>query len=81
MTVRLHNGVLTHVNGPGPAAPPARLDLTLDESDLRAVLLGTESLERLAEQGRATLDGDPAVLVELLGYLSAPDPGFAIVTP
>ncbi|WP_030265031.1 alkyl/aryl-sulfatase [Streptomyces sp. NRRL B-24484] len=81
VTVRLHNGVLTHVNGPGPAAPPARLDLTLDESDLRAVLLGTESLARLAEQGRATLDGDPAVLDELLGYLSSPDPGFAIVTP
>ncbi|WP_263101618.1 alkyl sulfatase C-terminal domain-containing protein [Kitasatospora sp. DSM 101779] len=81
VTVRLHNGVLTHVRGPDPAAPPARLDLTPDESDLRAVLLGTQSLERLAERGRATLDGDPTVFTELLGRLSAPDPGFANVTP
>lgn len=53
VTLRLRNGVLTHVTGTGPAAADPDVEVALDEADLRAVLLG---------------------------YLSDPDPEFAIVT-
>ncbi len=31
--------------------------------------------------GRIGVEGDAAKLTELIGYLDAPDPDFAIVTP
>ncbi|WP_309139069.1 alkyl sulfatase C-terminal domain-containing protein [Nocardia cyriacigeorgica] len=31
--------------------------------------------------GRVKVDGDVGKLVELVGYLDAPDPDFAILTP
>ncbi|MFK0193651.1 alkyl/aryl-sulfatase [Kitasatospora sp. NPDC090308] len=81
ITLRLHNGVLTHTTGEGPAVAAPDLTVTLDEADLRAVLLGTAHLEELAADDRARVTGDPHTVTELLGHLTAPDPGFAIVTP
>ncbi|MFG3531311.1 alkyl/aryl-sulfatase [Streptomyces sp. NPDC047917] len=81
VTVRLRNGVLTHVTGIGPAACEPDVEVTLDEDALRAVLLGEASVPGLVEQGRAKADGDPTKVDELLGHLGEPDPGFAIVTP
>ncbi|WP_242436655.1 alkyl sulfatase C-terminal domain-containing protein [Streptomyces sp. NBC_00304] len=79
VTLRLHNGVLTHVSGTGPAAHAPDVEVALDEAALRAVLLGSLPPSELA--GRATITGDAAKITELLGHLSAPDPDFAIVTP
>jgi alkyl sulfatase BDS1-like metallo-beta-lactamase superfamily hydrolase len=82
ITTRLHNGVLTHVTGTNPASTgEANVEISLEEDDLRSVLLGVTTPMELARQGRAKLDGDTAKLTELLGCLDQPDPDFAIVTP
>ncbi|MEU6977000.1 alkyl sulfatase dimerization domain-containing protein [Streptomyces sp. NPDC046371] len=81
VTMRLHNGVLIHVTGEGPAVAAPGVTITLDEADLRAVLFGAADLEQLAADGRAEITGDPRILRELMGHLTAPDPDFAIVTP
>ncbi|MGW8778027.1 alkyl/aryl-sulfatase [Streptomyces sp. NPDC055796] len=80
-TLRLKNGVLTHVRGLGPAAGEPDVEITLDEPALRALLLGRTALANLVARGRAEVSGDPARLAELTGHLTEPDPDFAIVTP
>ncbi|MGW3137472.1 alkyl/aryl-sulfatase [Streptomyces sp. NPDC001139] len=81
VTVRLRNGVLTHVTGAGPAAVPPHVEITLPEADLRALLLGALSPADLAARDSVEITGDAGRLNELLGYLDTPDPDFAIVTP
>ncbi|MER6778899.1 MULTISPECIES: alkyl sulfatase dimerization domain-containing protein [unclassified Streptomyces] len=80
-TLRLRNGVLTHVRGAGPAAGEPDVEITLDEPALRALLLGRTALADLVDRGRAEVSGDPARLAELTAHLTGPDPDFAIVTP
>ncbi|MFE6273295.1 alkyl/aryl-sulfatase [Streptomyces goshikiensis] len=80
-TLRLRNGVLTHVRGLGPAVGEPDVEITLDEASLRGVLLGQAVLPDLVAAGRAQVSGDPARLAELIGHLTDPDPDFAIVTP
>ncbi|CAL9507938.1 alkyl/aryl-sulfatase [Streptomyces sp. enrichment culture] len=81
VTQRLRNGVLTHVRGTSPDAAAPDTEITLTESDLRAVLLGTLTPEELAARDSVTVTGDIGRLTDLLGHLAAPDPDFAIVTP
>ncbi|NBE55898.1 alkyl/aryl-sulfatase [Streptomyces boluensis] len=81
VTLRLRNGVLTHVTGSGPAAAEPELQLTLTEAELRSVLLGTDSPAELAARPGVKVVGDLGRLAELLGFLSEPDPDFAMVTP
>ncbi|WP_327721048.1 MBL fold metallo-hydrolase [Streptomyces sp. NBC_00490] len=81
VTLRLCNGVLTHVTGTGPAAADPDVEISLTEADLRAVLLGTVSPADLAARSGVKVSGDAGRLTELLGHLSDPDPDFAIVTP
>ncbi|MET7532390.1 alkyl/aryl-sulfatase [Streptomyces goshikiensis] len=80
-TLRLRNGVLTHVRGLGPAVGEPDVEITLDEPSLRGILLGQAVLPDLVAAGRAQVSGDPARLAELIGHLTDPDPDFAIVTP
>ncbi len=79
VTLRLRNGVLTHIAGTGPAVSSPDVEVALDEAALRGVLLGSLPPSELA--GRATITGDAAKITELLGHLSSPDPDFTIVTP
>ncbi|MEU9203473.1 alkyl sulfatase dimerization domain-containing protein [Streptomyces sp. NPDC048332] len=79
VTLRLRNGVLTHIAGTGPAVSSPDVEVALDEAALRAVLLGSLPPSELPE--RATITGDAAKITELLGHLSPPDPDFTIVTP
>ncbi|MGW2593661.1 alkyl/aryl-sulfatase [Streptomyces sp. NPDC001515] len=79
IVLRLRNGVLTHTAAGGPAAVEPDVEVTLDEEDLRSVLLGQLAPADLA--ARAEVTGDPARIAELLGHLCAPDPDFALVTP
>ncbi|MEU3253646.1 alkyl sulfatase dimerization domain-containing protein [Streptomyces sp. NPDC006997] len=81
ITMRLRNGVLTHVRGSGPAAADPDVEISLPERELRAVLLGGVEPSGLAAREDVEVKGDIGVLTELLGYLGAPDPDFAIVTP
>ncbi|MFD4355929.1 alkyl/aryl-sulfatase [Nocardia sp. NPDC058518] len=76
----LRNGVLVHFDVEGDLAP-ADAAFTLTEADLHAALLGGADLSQMIGDGRVAVEGDPAALAELVGYLDAPDPDFAIVTP
>lgn len=76
----LRNGLLVHFDVEGDL-PPAQTTFALTEADLRAALLGGQDLPKMISDGRVTIDGDAAELAELVGYLDAPDPDFAIVTP
>ncbi|MFD8757199.1 alkyl/aryl-sulfatase [Kitasatospora sp. NPDC059577] len=79
--LRLRNGVLVHTTGATPEAAEPDAEISLSESDLRAVLLGAADLADLVARGRARIAGDAGRFTELLGYLTDPDPGFAVVTP
>ncbi|MFE0632130.1 alkyl/aryl-sulfatase [Streptomyces sp. NPDC058864] len=81
ITWRLRNGVLTHVTGEGPAAAEPDLEITLEEADLRAVLLGAIPATDLADRAGIQVSGDAGKLAELFAHLTEPDPDFAIVTP
>ncbi|QCQ91199.1 alkyl/aryl-sulfatase [Rhodococcus sp. SGAir0479] len=76
----LRNGLLVHYDLDGTAGGSDAV-LTLSRADLVAVVVGGADLARLIAEGRVTADGDIARLAELVGYLDAPDPDFAIVTP
>ncbi|MFD4542676.1 alkyl/aryl-sulfatase [Streptomyces bauhiniae] len=81
VSLRLRNGVLIHTTGTTPGERAPDTEITLTETDLRALLLGATPLTDLAAEGRAEITGDPNKLAELFSYLSAPDPDFTIVTP
>lgn len=81
VTLRLHNGVLTHVTGTGPAAAEPDVEVALSEADLRALLTGGTDPADLAARDGVRITGDASRLPALLGHLAAADPDFAIVTP
>ena len=81
VTMRLRNGVLTHVTGTGPAAAGPDVEITLTEADLRALLLGTVAPAGLAARDTVGITGDTGRIAELVGRLGTPDPDFVIVTP
>jgi alkyl sulfatase BDS1-like metallo-beta-lactamase superfamily hydrolase len=76
--LRLENGVLHH--RPDEASE-ADATLVVERRALDELLGGDADLAALAESGRLRVEGDGAVLGELLGLLEEPDPGFPIVTP
>ncbi|MBC7300819.1 MAG: MBL fold metallo-hydrolase [Nocardia sp.] len=76
----LRNGLLVHFDVENEL-PAAATTFALSAADLRAALLGGQDLPTMIGDGRVTVDGDPTGLAELVGYLDAPDPDFAIVTP
>lgn len=81
LTLRLRNGVLTHVRGTGPAAAVPDVEILVTELEMRAVLLGSMSPADLMARPGVEVTGDAGKLTELLGHLGDPDPDFAIVTP
>ncbi|BCK55882.1 alkyl/aryl-sulfatase [Nocardia wallacei] len=76
----LRNGVLVHFDIEGDVAAPDAT-FTLTDADLHAALLGGQDLRQMIAEGTVAAEGDATVLAELVGYLDAPDPDFAIVTP
>jgi alkyl sulfatase BDS1-like metallo-beta-lactamase superfamily hydrolase len=81
VSLRLRNGVLTHVTGTGPLATDPDVEIALAERDLREVLVGAAEPAGLADREGVEVTGDIGRLTALLGHLVAPDPDFAIVTP
>ncbi|MFR9798151.1 alkyl/aryl-sulfatase [Streptomyces sp. MS06] len=81
VTMRLCNGVLTHVTGDHAAAPEPDVEVRLAEAELRGVLLGVTAPADLASRPGVEISGDAGRLTELFGHLGEPDPDFAVVTP
>ncbi|WP_084513000.1 alkyl/aryl-sulfatase [Nocardia mikamii] len=77
---RLRNGVLVHYDVSADMPAPD-VTFTLSDADLHAALLGAADMQQLIAGGAVTVDGEVSKLIELVGYLDAPDPDFAIVTP
>ncbi|WP_227983344.1 alkyl/aryl-sulfatase [Nocardia spumae] len=78
--VHLRNGVLVHFDLDGDGGGAAAT-FTLTGDDLHLALLGGKDIQQMIADGAITVEGDPAALAELVGYLDEPDPDFAIVTP
>ncbi|WP_305091462.1 alkyl/aryl-sulfatase [Prescottella sp. R16] len=81
---RLRNGLLVHFDRGGDIAgglPDPDAAFTLSDVDLHRLLLGGADMDTLLADGAVTGTGDVARLTELVSYLDAPDPDFAIVTP
>lgn len=77
---QLRNGVLVHFDA-STDMPTPDATFTLSDADLHAALLGAKDMRQLIADGAVTVEGDVSKLIELVGYLDAPDPDFAIVTP
>ncbi|MDJ0396624.1 alkyl sulfatase dimerization domain-containing protein [Rhodococcus sp. G-MC3] len=76
----LRNGLLVHWNV-ASVSEEAGATFHLTHPDLIGLLFGGADLGEMMSDGRVQVDGDISLLVELTGYLDAPDPDFAIVTP
>ncbi len=75
--VELSNGTLTSLSG--FLADGADLTLTINRSDLESAMTGQVPLVRHVAEGRASVEGDPAILMELGGLLVHFDVGFEIM--
>ena len=71
------NATLTSI--PGFQAPDPELAVTINRSDLEAVMMRKETLASQAAAGRAKLDGDAKVLDQLMSCLVHFDPAFEII--
>lgn len=77
---QLRNGLLVHFDVTGDVPAPDAT-FTLASKALHDALVGGGDVTAMISDGTVTVDGKAAALVELVGYLDAPDPDFAIVTP
>ena len=75
--VELSNGTLTNLSG--FLADDADLTLTINRSDLESAMTGQVPLVRQVAEGRATVEGDPAILAALGGLLVHFEVGFEIM--
>jgi alkyl sulfatase BDS1-like metallo-beta-lactamase superfamily hydrolase len=77
--MELRNGVLTH--RPVAELPEGVTTLTLDRRTLVGVITQQIDMLEALGDGRVVIDGDPTVLLTLVGYTDRVDPDFRIVTP
>lgn len=75
--VELSNATLTNIEG--HTADDADLTLTVNRADLETVMAGDATFEALLADGRATAEGDLAVLGQLAGLMVEFDPRFEIM--
>jgi alkyl sulfatase BDS1-like metallo-beta-lactamase superfamily hydrolase len=76
--VAIENGVLIHQ----PIAAPGAVDatLTVNRPDFLASIFGGQSLAPKVLSGAARVEGDPAALQKLTGWMDKAPPNFPIVT-
>ena len=75
--LELSNSALTNIAG--YRAEDADLTIIVDRSDLNFFIMGVTSLPELVENGKARLEGDPAVFEQLQSMLVKFDGKFAIM--
>ena len=76
--LELRNGTLHHRSG---VAPDADASVRLTQAALVAIGLGTATLDDLLADGSVEIDGDRAVVEELLGHLDTFEVWFPIASP
>lgn len=76
----LRNGVLVH-HVVADEVPPASTVFSLTRAMLLGVVGGAVDVAGAIADGTVSVSGPAEALAELVGYLDAPDPDFAIVTP
>jgi alkyl sulfatase BDS1-like metallo-beta-lactamase superfamily hydrolase len=77
--LELRNGTLHHRVADAPVA--GSTTLTLPRSAVIGVMTGVVDVDAAIASGAITIDGDVAVLGQLVGLLAPVDPNFPIVTP
>ncbi|MGB5334883.1 MAG: alkyl sulfatase dimerization domain-containing protein [Woeseiaceae bacterium] len=77
MVVEMSNGTLTNI--PGYSAADADATLTINRQDLIPVMMQQASFASQLLAGKATINGNPAVLLQLASTLVAFDPLFEIM--
>jgi alkyl sulfatase BDS1-like metallo-beta-lactamase superfamily hydrolase len=75
--VELSNATLTNI--PGYLADDADLTVTINRSDLEAVMMGVKSLRAQIADGTATAEGDQEILARLAATLEAFTPNFEML--
>jgi alkyl sulfatase BDS1-like metallo-beta-lactamase superfamily hydrolase len=75
--IELAHGTLTNIQG--YKAPDADLSLSLNRSDLSAVMAGAKTFEALVGEGKVTVEGDLSVLGRLAAMMGSFDPLFEIM--
>ena len=73
--------MLVHYDLTGDDRTPTDATFTLTRPALIGLLLGGADLPEAVAAGTIEAEGDVSRAAELAGYLDAPDPDFAIVTP
>jgi alkyl sulfatase BDS1-like metallo-beta-lactamase superfamily hydrolase len=78
----LRHGVLHHRVASSPASGSLTITIGRERLIMLAIglMIGLVSLDDAMADGTFEVDGDPAVLLQLVGLLSAPNPAFNIVT-
>ncbi|WP_299014229.1 alkyl sulfatase dimerization domain-containing protein [uncultured Photobacterium sp.] len=75
--VELSNATLTNIEGFEAENPD--LTITINRSDLEAVMMGANSLDEQIEKGKAKLDGDKKPLDQLKSMLATFTPDFELM--
>ena len=75
--VELSNATLTNIEG--FLAEDPDLTLTINRSDLEAVMMGAKTMEAQIADGTAKVEGDPGVLQQLASTMVVFDPRFEIL--
>lgn len=75
--VELSGGTLSNIEGYQSDAPDA--SISIDRSDLDTVIMGRATLGEQLQAGIGSIEGDPAVLLQLASVLTTFDPGFEVL--
>lgn len=75
--VELSGGTLTNIEG--YSADNADASITLNRTDLDTVIMGRATLGDQLQAGLGTVEGDPAVLLQLVSILTTFSPGFEVL--
>jgi alkyl sulfatase BDS1-like metallo-beta-lactamase superfamily hydrolase len=75
--IELENATLTNIKGFIAARP--NLTVTVNRADLNRVMMGVASFDQLADEGKARLEGDPAIIGKLRDLMVTFTPDFEIL--
>ena len=75
--VELENATLTNIKG--FQVPKPDLTITVNRADLTRIMMGVASFDQLADEGKARLEGDRAIIHKLRDLMVTFTPDFEIL--